>query len=108
MVSLLPLVVLLAACRTCGMRPMAYQYSSMRVVGGSAARHGNWPWIVSIQNYHSAGTGHMCGGPSSPAWVSAAAHCFRTSQSRAGVDMSPSPRGRKGGEKESWDKNGQM
>ncbi|XP_015705569.1 acrosin-like [Coturnix japonica] len=90
MVSLLPLVVLLAACRpgygytgacdTCGMRPMAYQYSSMRVVGGSAARHGNWPWIVSIQNYHSAGTGHMCGGPSSPAWVSAAAHCFRTSQ----------------------------
>uniref|UniRef100_A0A8C2SMU2 Acrosin n=2 Tax=Coturnix japonica TaxID=93934 RepID=A0A8C2SMU2_COTJA len=87
MVPLLPLVVLLAACRpghgytgacdTCGTRPMAYQYSSMRVVGGSAARHGNWPWIVSIQNYRFPGTGHMCGGSLiTPQWVLSAAHCF--------------------------------
>ncbi|XP_021239872.1 acrosin [Numida meleagris] len=84
---LLPFVVLLAACRpghgfsgscdTCGLRPVAYHYHGMRVVGGTEALHGSWPWIVSIQNPHFWGTGHMCGGSLiSPQWVLTAAHCF--------------------------------
>uniref|UniRef100_A0A669QLR2 Acrosin n=1 Tax=Phasianus colchicus TaxID=9054 RepID=A0A669QLR2_PHACC len=87
MLLLLPLVVLLAACRpghgfsgscdTCGLRPIAYHYNNMRIVGGTEALHGSWPWIVSIQNPRFSGTGHMCGGSLiTPQWVLSAAHCF--------------------------------
>ncbi|POI27357.1 hypothetical protein CIB84_008893 [Bambusicola thoracicus] len=87
MVLLLLLAVLLAVCRsghgfsgtcdTCGLRPMAYQYNNMRIVGGTEALHGSWPWIVSIQNPQMSGTGHMCGGSLiTPQWVLTAAHCF--------------------------------
>ena len=56
---------------------MAYHYGGMRVVGGTEALHGSWPWIVSIQNPRFAGTGHMCGGSLiTPQWVLSAAHCF--------------------------------
>ncbi|XP_052561358.1 acrosin [Tympanuchus pallidicinctus] len=84
---LLLLLLLVAACRpahsfsgscdTCGLRPVAYHYNNMRVVGGTEALHGSWPWIVSIQNPRFAGTGHMCGGSLiTPQWVLSAAHCF--------------------------------
>ncbi|XP_065603643.1 acrosin-like [Cyrtonyx montezumae] len=64
-------------CDTCGLRPLAYQYGNMRVVGGTDALHGSWPWIVSIQNPLFSGTGHMCGGSLiTPQWVLSAAHCF--------------------------------
>ncbi|XP_015705424.1 acrosin-like [Coturnix japonica] len=87
MVPLLPLVVLLAACRpgygytgacnTCGTRPMAYQYGASRVVGGTDASPGAWPWIVSLQSTWYVGTGHICGGSLiTPQWVLTAAHCF--------------------------------
>ncbi|XP_020499536.1 transmembrane protease serine 6 isoform X1 [Labrus bergylta] len=52
----------------CGLR----QFSS-RIVGGTNASEGEWPWQVSLQ---VRGT-HICGGTLiSSQWVVSAAHCF--------------------------------
>ncbi|XP_027317843.3 acrosin isoform X3 [Anas platyrhynchos] len=87
MMNVLPFLLLLAMgwlvqgtsgnCGTCGLRPMARHYGMMRVVGGTNAQPGAWPWIVSIQNPWYSGVGHVCGGSLiSPQWVLTAAHCF--------------------------------
>ncbi|NXC88916.1 ACRO protein, partial [Cercotrichas coryphoeus] len=58
---------------------VAYDYGWTRVVGGTGAKPGAWPWIVSLQHPWAPRLGHFCGGSLiSTQWVLTAAHCFNT------------------------------
>ncbi|KAM9853151.1 transmembrane protease serine 13a isoform 2-T2 [Aulostomus maculatus] len=55
-------------CVDCGR-----QQSTSRIIGGSVAKVGQWPWQMSL---HFSGS-HVCGGVLiSPDFVATAAHCF--------------------------------
>ncbi|CAN2391719.1 Transmembrane protease, partial [Pristimantis euphronides] len=52
--------------------------TSSRIVGGTPARIGDWPWQVSLQIKQS----HVCGGSIiTPEWIVTAAHCVYGSYS---------------------------
>lgn len=56
----------------CGLR----QFTS-RIVGGTNASQGEWPWQASLQVQGN----HICGGALiSSQWVASAAHCFYDDQ----------------------------
>ncbi|XP_063009635.1 acrosin-like [Melospiza melodia melodia] len=92
--ALLGLLVLLALAgpvggtwdtcrRTCRLRPMASDHSSMTSAAGTSREgdtsvpSGAWPSIVSIQATWENGTWHMCTGVLlSSQWVLTVAHCF--------------------------------
>ena len=50
----------------------------MRIVGGKAAKPGDWPWIVTFDYKKNFGNpGHHCGGSLlTTEWILSAAHCF--------------------------------
>ncbi|XP_014746256.1 PREDICTED: acrosin-like [Sturnus vulgaris] len=93
-----PVVATWDTCRgTCGLRPMAFDHSSVdpeysqdsnfgsldaaddisQDVGGTGVHPGAWPGVISIQATLDNGTWHMCSGALiHPQWVLTVASCF--------------------------------
>ncbi|XP_077149957.1 transmembrane protease serine 2 isoform X2 [Ranitomeya variabilis] len=69
-------------CIDCGQSTK--QTTSGRIVGGTAAKNGDWPWQVSLQ----IGQSHVCGGSIvTPDWIVTAAHCVEGNYASARVWM---------------------
>ncbi|EDO31703.1 predicted protein [Nematostella vectensis] len=54
-----------------------------RIVGGTRAKKGAWPWQISMNYVHNkvTKTPHICGGSVvAPEWIVTAAHCFAYSK----------------------------
>ncbi|KAK9400380.1 acrosin-like [Crotalus adamanteus] len=65
----------------CGRRPLAASHNLLRIVGGTDALPGTWPWQVCFQLPSQTGYVNACGGTLlSSRWVLTAAHCFETEQ----------------------------
>ncbi|XP_069801899.1 transmembrane protease serine 2 isoform X2 [Dendropsophus ebraccatus] len=67
-------------CINCGLSTKSG--TSSRIVGGTAARSGDWPWQVSLQIRQS----HVCGGSIiTPDWIVTAAHCVEGNYASASI-----------------------
>ncbi|XP_040281715.1 transmembrane protease serine 13 [Bufo bufo] len=61
-------------CSDCG------QDKRSRIIGGTEATSGDWPWQISLQVRTSSQYEHICGGTIiNNYWVLTASHCFSTS-----------------------------
>ncbi|KAG8443118.1 hypothetical protein GDO86_011798 [Hymenochirus boettgeri] len=63
---------------TCGIRPLVNGHSrTRRIIGGTNAQPGKWPWMVLIQKYKYERYNPLCEGTIlNELWVVTAAHCF--------------------------------
>uniref|UniRef100_A0ABM5GK73 Acrosin-like n=1 Tax=Pogona vitticeps TaxID=103695 RepID=A0ABM5GK73_9SAUR len=64
--------------RICGRRPLAISDGTgLRILGGTNALPGMWPWVVSFQFLTRDGYRHFCAGSLiNSRWVVSSAHCF--------------------------------
>ncbi|XP_048658684.1 transmembrane protease serine 12 [Marmota marmota marmota] len=66
------------AAKDCGTAPLRDMLQGSRIVGGSDAQDGAWPWIVSLQIRYGRFLAHICAGSLvKDRWVLTAAHCTR-------------------------------
>nr|CDJ26743.1 CUB and LDL domains-containing trypsin-like serine peptidase 2 protein [Tityus serrulatus] len=64
----------------CGVPPVSHhhQQSEDRIVGGSQAIPGSWPWQIDLQQNNIEPNSHTCGGSLiNSLWAVSAAHCFK-------------------------------
>ncbi|KAL8222637.1 UNVERIFIED_CONTAM: hypothetical protein K2H54_077754 [Gekko kuhli] len=62
----------------CGRRPLAPSHGGLaRIIGGTDALPGTWPWMVSFCKVRGNQFSHFCGGSLiGSRWIVSATHCF--------------------------------
>ncbi|KAM5287982.1 transmembrane protease serine 12 [Ctenodactylus gundi] len=65
----------------CGIAPLRDVLKESRIVGGTEAQVGAWPWLASLQIQDGQVLVHICGGSLVRSrWILTAAHCLKESR----------------------------